>query len=162
MYEKILQDPLTFGPDIGAEAMSILKGLLTRDPTKRLGVNGAQEIKEHPFFKNHIDFKLLAQKRIHPPFKPSVASPVDVSNFDTVFTTEDPIDSFVEGSNLSQTVQDQFSGPSFLLSVLRRFSSSWFIRFLLQWDEHARQPRLRFFQVSIHHLIGLLAIRNFV
>lgn len=113
MYEKILHDPLTFGPDISAEARNILTSLLNREPTKRLGVNGAQEIREDPFFKNHVDFNMLAQKKIVPPFKPSVTSPVDVSNFDTVFTTEAPIDSFVEDSNLSQTVQDQFSGFSF-------------------------------------------------
>ncbi|KAF9468505.1 AGC/Akt protein kinase [Collybia nuda] len=113
MYKKILNEPLVFGPDIGSEARSILTGLLTRDPTKRLGVNGAEEIKKHPFFGKHIDFKKLLQKKIHPPFKPSVASPVDVSNFDTVFTTEAPIDSFVEDSNLSQTVQAQFSGFSY-------------------------------------------------
>lgn len=113
MYQKILNDPLVFGPEISAEAQSILTGLLTRDPTRRLGVNGAEEIRRHPFFVNHIDFKQLAQKKIHPPFKPSVASPVDVSNFDTVFTTEAPIDSFVEGSELSQTVQAQFSGFSY-------------------------------------------------
>lgn len=34
----------------------------------------------------------------------------DVSNFDTVFTTEEPLDSVVEGSQLSQTVQAQFAG----------------------------------------------------
>ncbi|KAK0464465.1 kinase-like domain-containing protein [Desarmillaria tabescens] len=113
MYEKILRDPLVFGPEIGDEAQSILTGLLNRDPTQRLGVNGAEEIKKHPFFHNHIDFKKLAEKKIHPPYKPSVASPVDVSNFDTVFTTEAPVDSVVEDSNLSQTVQDQFSGFSY-------------------------------------------------
>ncbi|ESK90450.1 agc akt protein kinase [Moniliophthora roreri MCA 2997] len=113
MYQKILNDPLVFGPEISAEAQSILTGLLTRDPTRRLGVNGAAEIRNHPFFANHIDFNKLAQKKIHPPFKPSVASPVDVSNFDTVFTTEAPVDSFVEGSELSQTVQAQFSGFSY-------------------------------------------------
>ncbi|KAI6166650.1 kinase-like domain-containing protein [Pisolithus thermaeus] len=110
MYQKILTDPLVFGPDIGTEARSILTSLLNRDPTKRLGVNGAEEIKKHPFFEKHIDFKRLLQKKIQPPFKPSVASPVDVSNFDTVFTTEDPIDSYVDGSHLSSTVQAQFAG----------------------------------------------------
>lgn len=118
MYQKILNDPLIFGPEIAAEARDLLTGLLTRDPTRRLGVNGAEEIKKHPFFDKHIDFRLLAQKKIHPPFKPSVAGPVDVSNFDTVFTAEAPIDSFVEGSNLSQTVQAQFSGEFFLCSTL--------------------------------------------
>lgn len=76
MYEKILNDPLVFGEEFDAEARSILAGLLTRDPTRRLGVKGAEEIKRHPFFHNHIDFKLLAAKKIQPPFKPSVASPV--------------------------------------------------------------------------------------
>ncbi|KII86751.1 hypothetical protein PLICRDRAFT_55660 [Plicaturopsis crispa FD-325 SS-3] len=113
MYQKILQEPLVFGPEIGAEARSILTGLLTRDPSQRLGVNGAEEIKKHPFFANHIDFKKLLQKKIQPPFKPSVASPVDVSNFDTVFTTEEPLDSVVEGSRLSETVQAQFAGFSY-------------------------------------------------
>lgn len=130
MYQKILHDPLVFGDDIGVEARSILTGLLTRDPTQRLGVNGAEEIKSHPFFAKHIDFQKLVQKKIQPPFKPSVSSPVvcfhcitvgdtpadhhvvgqDVSNFDTVFTTEAPMDSVVEGSQLSQTVQAQFAG----------------------------------------------------
>ncbi|KAJ7784494.1 kinase-like domain-containing protein [Mycena metata] len=109
MYEKILNDPLVFGPEIGPEARSILTALLIRDPTQRLGVNGATEIKRHAFFAS-MDWKQLAQKKIQPPFKPNVTSPVDVSNFDTVFTVEPPIDSVVENSNLSETVQAQFSG----------------------------------------------------
>ncbi|KAJ7016640.1 kinase-like domain-containing protein [Mycena alexandri] len=112
MYEKILNDPLVFGPEIGPDARSILTELLIRDPTQRLGVNGAAEIKKHAFFAS-MDWKQLAQKKIQPPFKPNVTSPVDVSNFDTVFTVEPPIDSVVENSNLSQTVQAQFSGFSY-------------------------------------------------
>ena len=76
MYQKILQNPLVFGDEIGSHARSILTGLLTRDPTKRLGVNGADEIKKHPFFAKNIDFDKLVQKKIQPTFKPSVASPV--------------------------------------------------------------------------------------
>ncbi|CAL1712817.1 unnamed protein product [Somion occarium] len=108
MYQKILNDPLVFGDEISPQARSILSKLLDRDPTRRLGVNGADEIKSHPFFSQNIDFDKLLQKKIQPPFKPSVASPVDVSNFDTVFTAEPPTDSVVEGSQLSQTVQAQF------------------------------------------------------
>jgi serum/glucocorticoid-regulated kinase 2 len=110
MYRKILEDPLLFGPEIGTEARGILTSLLTRDPSRRLGANGAAEIRKHPFFGRHLDFKKLLAKEIQPPFKPSVASPVDVSNFDTVFTTEEAFDSVVEDSQLSQTVQDQFAG----------------------------------------------------
>jgi len=115
MYKKILHNPLIFGDEISPLARSILTGLLNRDPSQRLGVNGAEEIKRHPFFAQHIDFEILLQKKIQPPFKPSVSSPVDVSNFDTVFTAEEPKDSVVEGSKLSQTVQAQFAGSWFLL-----------------------------------------------
>jgi serum/glucocorticoid-regulated kinase 2 len=113
MYEKILNDPLCFGEEFSSDAMSILTSLLNRNPSRRLGVKGAQEIKQHPFFHKHIEFKLLAKKKIQPPFKPSVASPVDVSNFDMIFTEEAPVDSFVEDSKLSQTVQAQFNGFSY-------------------------------------------------
>ena len=117
MYQKILQQPLVFGDEIGSSARSILTGLLTRDPHHRLGVNGADDIKKHPFFAKHLDFNKLVKKEIQPPFKPSVTSPVDVSNFDTVFTTEQPLDSVVEGSQLSKTVQDQFAGMYPLLEL---------------------------------------------
>jgi serum/glucocorticoid-regulated kinase 2 len=124
MYQKILQQPLGFGDEIGTHARSILTGLLTRDPQHRLGVNGADEIKKHPFFAKNIDFGKLLKKEIQPPFKPSVASPVDVSNFDTVFTAEKPLDSVVEGSQLSQTVQAQFAGTCLSL-LCQEWTVDW-------------------------------------
>jgi serum/glucocorticoid-regulated kinase 2 len=48
--------------------------------------------------------------KIPPPFKPSVSGLVDVSNFDSEFILEVPVDSVVEDSNISETVQDQFRG----------------------------------------------------
>jgi serum/glucocorticoid-regulated kinase 2 len=42
----------------------------------------------------------------------------DVSNFDELFTSEEPMDSVVEGSKLSQTVQEQFAGFSYNGSAL--------------------------------------------
>ena len=49
-------------------------------------------------------------KKIQPPFKPLVDSVLDVANFDSEFTSEQVIDSVVEPSHLSKTVQDQFKG----------------------------------------------------
>jgi len=125
MYEKILRDPLLFPDEVSSSARSILTGLLTRDPAQRLGVNGADVIKRHRFFEK-INWQRLAQKKIQPPFKPSVCSPVDVSNFDTVFTAEQPLDSVVEGSRLSQTVQAQFEGarPLFFTDQKKVWTSS--------------------------------------
>ncbi|KAL8280467.1 hypothetical protein RQP46_007115 [Phenoliferia psychrophenolica] len=114
MYQKILTDPLKFPDEIAPDARSLLTGLLTRDPALRLGVNGAESIKQHPFFSKHIDFKLLMAKKIQPPFKPSVESAADTSNFDTEFTSEAPQDSVVEDSHLSETVQAQFQGFSYV------------------------------------------------
>jgi serum/glucocorticoid-regulated kinase 2 len=76
MYDKILRDPLVFPDDFSDEACSILTGLITRDPTQRLGRQGAEAIKVHPFFKKHIDFEALRQKKIQPPFKPRVTRSV--------------------------------------------------------------------------------------
>ncbi|KAG1822889.1 uncharacterized protein BJ212DRAFT_1574749 [Suillus subaureus] len=122
MYQKILADPLTFGSDIDTEARSILASLFNRDPSKRIGINGAEEIKKHPFFVNHIHFGRLLQKKIEPPLSrciKSVAISPDVSNFDTVFTAKAPIDSYVAGSHLSSTVLSSlsFAGVSITTSL---------------------------------------------
>ena len=56
MYQRILSDPLNFPPDMPSEARSVMTGLLQRDPARRLGVNGGEEIKRHPFFAKYIDW----------------------------------------------------------------------------------------------------------
>ncbi|KAG0365124.1 AGC protein kinase Gad8 [Gamsiella multidivaricata] len=109
MYRKILQDELRFPDEVSPDARSLLTALLTRDPNQRLGNNGSSAIKQHSFFKP-ISFPHLMAKRIHPPFKPSVSSATDTSNFDEEFTSEEPLDSVVESSFLSETVQLQFKG----------------------------------------------------
>jgi len=120
MYAKILQDPLKFPDEVGHDARNLLTGLLTRDPSQRLGVNGSEEIKRHTFFAKAIDWKKLMAKKIQPPFKPSVESAIDTSNFDSEFTSEAPLDSVVEDSHLSETVQNQFAGFSYV-AKRRRF-----------------------------------------
>ncbi|PGH27047.1 AGC/AKT protein kinase [Polytolypa hystricis UAMH7299] len=114
MYRKILQEPLTFpGPDIvPAAARDLLTRLLDRDPQRRLGANGAAEIKAHHFFSN-IDWRKLLQRKYEPGFRPNVVDALDTDNFDEVFTNEPPTDSYVEGPVLSQTMQRQFEGWSY-------------------------------------------------
>jgi serum/glucocorticoid-regulated kinase 2 len=114
MYQRILHDPLRFPEDMPADAKSVITGLLCRDPSRRLGVNGAEEIKRHPFFARHINWPKLIAKKITPPFKPSVTGQIDVSNFDSEFTSEAPMDSVVTDSHLSETVQDQFRGFTYI------------------------------------------------
>ncbi|KAK6337710.1 hypothetical protein TWF696_001193 [Orbilia brochopaga] len=114
MYRKILQDPLVFpGPEIvPQDARDLLEKLLNRDPTKRLGANGAAEIKNHKFFDS-IDWKRLVQKKIQPTFKPAVENALDTTNFSQEFTGEAPADSVIEGdARLSDSDQILFEGWS--------------------------------------------------
>lgn len=61
MYQKILSDTLKFPSNMPSTARSIITELLQRDPTKRLGASGAEEIKKHMFFAS-IDWVKYAFK----------------------------------------------------------------------------------------------------
>ncbi|ETO18691.1 hypothetical protein RFI_18561 [Reticulomyxa filosa] len=54
-----------------ANARSLVKGLLCKNPRKRLGANGIHEIKQHPWFDS-ADFGLLEAGYLDPPFIPSL------------------------------------------------------------------------------------------
>ena len=73
MYRKILSEPLHFpGPEIvPPPAKDLLTRLLDRRPERRLGANGASEIKAHMFF-DQIDWRKLLQRKYEPSFKPNV------------------------------------------------------------------------------------------
>ncbi|XP_034480175.1 putative protein kinase C delta type homolog [Drosophila innubila] len=96
---------------ISAEATGILKGLLDKDYTKRIGsqYSPAGDIADHIFFRP-IDWKLLEKRQIEPPFKPQVKHPLDTQYFDRVFTRErvrlTPIDKEI----LASMDQKQFHG----------------------------------------------------
>ena len=64
------------------DAKSLVKHLLTADVTKRYGClrNGANDIKNHRWFKN-LDWFKLGQKRLPVPFIPQIGRPGDTSNF---------------------------------------------------------------------------------
>lgn len=87
LQKKIMTERIKLPPHLTAEAHSILKGLLQKDPAKRLGTgpNGSQDIKKHPFFKGII-WNKLESKSINPPFRPQVEGPECVQNFDTMWT----------------------------------------------------------------------------
>ena len=73
MYQRILSDPLLFPPDMPTDAKSVMVGLLQRDPSRRLGAGGAEEIKRQPFFKD-VNFDDVLNKRIPPPYFPTIVS----------------------------------------------------------------------------------------
>lgn len=112
MYKKILQEPLRFPDGFDKDAKDLLIGLLSRDPKRRLGFNGADEIKSHPFF-SQLSWKRLWMKGYIPPYKPPVMNSLDTSNFDQEFTKELPVDSVVNDF-LSESVQQQFGGWTYV------------------------------------------------
>ena len=97
MCEKILYRPLKFPSklDIPVDAKGFIKGLLQRDPRRRLcsSYHRAGELKTIPFFVNsQFDFDSLEREVIAPPFIPRVNSamdaPCDTSNFENVDVLE--------------------------------------------------------------------------
>lgn len=68
LFLNIEQGNLYIPDYISDDAKNLLRGLLQRDPKKRLGGGNrdAEEIKEHIFFKD-IDWKKIYNKKIKPP-----------------------------------------------------------------------------------------------
>ena len=104
MYEKIIRAKLVFPDYLSDNARSLLRGLLTRDPKKRLGSgpNGANEVLQHPFFSS-IDLDAMMRREVDPPFKPKVTEgKMDTGNVDEEFTSERPKDTPVNPSRMGK------------------------------------------------------------
>ncbi|KAG3171233.1 hypothetical protein C6341_g10561 [Phytophthora cactorum] len=73
MKTILKQDWVTFSPSFSDAAISLINGLLTRDPMMRLGSGprGADEVLTHPFFDS-IDWPELLERKMQPPFNPGV------------------------------------------------------------------------------------------
>lgn len=67
------------------EGKSVLKLMLQKDPANRLGSKGdIKELEEHPFFKP-LDFAMLENKNVKPPFLPNIQRDDDTRNIDKEF-----------------------------------------------------------------------------
>lgn len=77
LFEAILHDDVLYPIWLTKEAVSILKGFMTKNPENRLGcvvANGGENaIKNHPFFQS-MDWEALENLRVKPPFRPKVVS----------------------------------------------------------------------------------------
>ncbi|XP_070500919.1 protein kinase C [Chironomus tepperi] len=114
LFEAILRDDVLYPVWLSREAVSILKGFMTKNPARRLGcVDGEESIRKHPFFKE-MDWDALEQRKVRPPFKPRVRSARDAVNFDTEFTREEPVLTPVPADIIRCINQDEFAGFSFV------------------------------------------------
>lgn len=89
LFVQILANELAFPPTLSPNAIDLLKGLLEKDPGRRLGGSkeDAKEVKAHPFFLS-INWQDLHDKKIPTPFQPEVESATDTRYFDSEFTGE--------------------------------------------------------------------------
>ncbi|KAF8566171.1 hypothetical protein P879_03790 [Paragonimus westermani] len=112
--QKILTAPLKFPPAFSPEVISLLRGLLKRDPKERLGSKeDVEEIKRHKFFRRHeINWSDVFNRRLRPPFRPKLISDSDVSMFDPNFTRLQPI---VSPADIGRSIPpDMFQGFSYV------------------------------------------------
>ena len=76
----------TYIPDkVPKTHRDLIEKLFVSNPKKRLGYNGADEVKNHPFFKG-IDFDKVLKKEYKPPFIPKLKDDTDLRYFDENFT----------------------------------------------------------------------------
>jgi len=100
--QNIMTEPLKWPEDVDAspECKKIVKKLLSREADKRLGAGqtGAQEIRQHKFFKD-IQFSLIRNES--PPMVPPVKDPLDMSQYGPL--KEDDEDVALDESKMTAT-----------------------------------------------------------
>ncbi|XP_076893509.1 serine/threonine-protein kinase AtPK2/AtPK19-like isoform X1 [Bidens hawaiensis] len=87
IQQKIVKDKIKLPTFLSSEAHSLLKGLLQKESSRRLGsgAGGSNEIKNHSWFKS-INWQKLESREIKPSFIPQVAGKQCIANFEECWT----------------------------------------------------------------------------
>ncbi|CAG7786524.1 unnamed protein product [Allacma fusca] len=119
LFQSILHDDVLYPVWLTKEAVSILKGFMTKNPARRLGCvasqGGEASIRNHPFFKE-IQWDLLEMRKVKPPFRPKIKNKKDALNFDTEFTKEEPNLTPIMSEVVKAINQAEFQGFSYVNS----------------------------------------------
>jgi len=125
--DKILKAKLNLPPYLTNEARGLLKRLLRKNTSERLGAgpDDSKAIKSHLFFR-HINWEDVFHRKLEPPFKPTLCDETDVSQFDSKFTKQTPVDSPDDGFTLSESANQVFLGFTYVApSVLEEMTKPW-------------------------------------
>lgn len=92
VFDSIVNEEVRYPRFLSNEAVTIMRRLMRKNAEKRLGSSesDAEDVKKQGFFKT-LNWDDLLNKRIKPPFLPTIRHVEDVSNFDNEFTSEKPI-----------------------------------------------------------------------
>jgi serine/threonine protein kinase len=69
LYQKIVSEDAHIPNHLSPQARSFLRGLLSRNPSSRLGASDDKTVKEHTFFQT-IDWEKFAKKAVTPLYQP--------------------------------------------------------------------------------------------
>uniref|UniRef100_A0A4W4G6C4 Protein kinase C n=1 Tax=Electrophorus electricus TaxID=8005 RepID=A0A4W4G6C4_ELEEL len=111
LFQSIRTDDPCYPRWLARDSRDILVKLFVREPERRLGVKG--NIRQHNFFRD-TDWSALEKRQVEPPFKPTVNSPSDCSNFDKEFINEKPRLSCADRTLINSVDQSMFNNFSFI------------------------------------------------
>ncbi|XP_050668253.1 atypical protein kinase C isoform X6 [Leptidea sinapis] len=119
LFQVILEKTIRIPRSLSVKAASVLKGFLNKNPVERLGCgeNGFLDIVNHPFFKS-IEWEMLEQKQVVPPFKPRLEGERDLANFPPEFT-EEPVHLTPDNdTEIADIDQSEFEGFEYVNPLL--------------------------------------------
>uniref|UniRef100_A0A8B9L0E2 Protein kinase C n=1 Tax=Astyanax mexicanus TaxID=7994 RepID=A0A8B9L0E2_ASTMX len=120
LFQVILEKQIRIPRSLSVKAASVLKGFLNKEPKERLGCHpqtGFADIMAHPFFRN-VDWDLMEQKQVVPPFKPNISGEFGLDNFDAQFTNE-PIQLTPDDDDVVKKIdQSEFEGFEYINPLL--------------------------------------------
>lgn len=120
LFQVILEKQIRIPRSLSVKAASVLKSFLNKDPKERLGCHpqtGFADIQGHPFFRN-VDWDMMEQKQLVPPFKPNISGEFGLDNFDSQFTNE-PVQLTPDDDDIVRKIdQSEFEGFEYINPLL--------------------------------------------
>ena len=112
---SIYKEEIPFDKKISEDAKDFISNLLIFEPNSRLGygTNGAENIKNHKFFKG-INWNDVWDKKLEPPFVPKLKDEQDLKYFDSSFTDESIGSLLGKNSLKDKPFSNEYNGFSYL------------------------------------------------